>query len=472
MDDRTAQLSSGSGAGVTAKLSVMMFLQFFLWGAWFVVLGPYMKAHAMGGDKMGAAIGNAYTTAPVAAILAPVFLGMVADRLFPSQIVMAVLHIVGGLLLCAAPTVAAGAGENPWPFVGILLAHMLCYMPTLGLSNTVAFNAMSNPEKQFPVVRVWGTIGWIVAGVTLAYVLAQLHPVTKHLADGLTAVQFEDVKRMLGAKEVVGPELLSAYNKSNEAVQQARAADPIFFYMAGGSGVLLGLFSLALPHTPPPLKGKPVSVGSLLGLDALSLLAKPAFAVFILCSLLICIPLAAYYAFAATYVGDAGVEDVPFKMTFGQMSEIGFMLVIPLLFRRLGVKWMLAVGMLAWVLRYAAFSAGWQGVGAGHVPLILTGIILHGICYDFFFVTGQIYTEQSAPKEIRAQAQGFLVLITQGVGMLIGNLTFGRFIVDRHKDLGGAVDWRTVWMFPAAFAGAVLLLFLVAFREKREKTGV
>jgi nucleoside transporter len=438
MADRTARIETAGGGAATAKLSVMMFLQFFLWGAWFVVLGPYMKAHGMGGDKMGAAIGNAYTTAPVAAIVAPVFLGMVADRLFPSQIVMAVLHILGGLLLCAAPSVAAQAGDNPWPFIGVLLAHMLCYMPTLGLSNTVAFNAMSNPEKQFPVVRVWGTIGWIVAGVIVGFAAKQLVP----------------------------------EQATEAATEVARNGSPHFFYIAGASGVLLGLFSLALPHTPPPLKGKPVSLGSLLGLDALSLLARPSFAVFILCSLLICIPLAAYYAFAATYVGDAGVTNVPFKMTFGQMSEIGFMLVMPLFFRRLGVKWMLAVGMLAWVVRYALFAAGWQGAGNSHiVGMVLAGVILHGICYDFFFVTGQIYTERAAPKEIRAQAQGFLVLITQGVGMLIGNLTFGRFIVDTHKDAAGVVDWRTVWMFPAAFAGGVLLLFLLAFRDKGEKSG-
>jgi nucleoside transporter len=409
------------------RLSLMMFLQFFLWGAWFVVLGPYMSARGMS----GVSIGNAYSTAPVGAILAPLFLGIVADRLFASQKVMGVLHVIGGLLLAAAPTVAAKYTDSTWPFIGVLLAHMICYMPTLGLSNTVAFNAMSNPEKQFPVVRVWGTIGWIVAGFIVGYAAKQLVPAQADEA----------------------------------ATELARQASPHFFYIAGGSGVLLGLLSFAMPHTPPPLKGKPVNVGSLLGVDALSLLKDRSFAVFIVCSLLICIPLAAYYSFAGVYAGAAGLTNIPVKMTFGQMSEIGFMLVMPLFFRALGVKWMLAVGMLAWVARYGLFAGAWDGGAGQHVAwMVLGGIILHGICYDFFFVTGQIYTEQTAPKAIRAQAQGFLVLITQGVGMLIGNQVFGR-LVDHYTDkVTEAVAWKTVWMIPAAFAGLVLLVFVFTFR--------
>lgn len=419
------------GVGALVSLSVMMFLQFFVWGAWFVTLGPFMNARGFeAGD-----IANAYSTAPIAAILSPFILGIIADRFFASQNVMGVLHFVGGMLLLAAPR--ASESGNPWIFVGLLLAHMLCYMPTLGLSNTIAFNAMTNPDKQFPLVRVWGTIGWIVAGFGVGAVAASL-AVTTGLDD--------------------------------TAAETARAAVPAFFYIAGGSGVLLGLFSFMLPNTPAPAKGTKFDIGSALGLDTLRLLKNRSFAVFIVCSMLICIPLAAYYAFAATYAGEAGMENVPIKMTFGQMSEILFMLVMPLMFARLGVKWMLAVGMLAWVVRYGLFAGSWAGPGGDHVMwMILGGIVLHGICYDFFFVTGQIYTEQAAPKAIRAQAQGFLVLVTQGIGMLIGNQVFGR-IVTRYTGDDGAVDWQGVWMLPAGFAFLVLVVFVLFFRSQNRAT--
>jgi nucleoside transporter len=416
-------------------LSVLMFLQFFLWGAWFVTLGPFMVARGFSGS----AIGNAYSTAPIAAILAPFFLGIIADRFFASQRVMGVLHLLGGLLLLAAPMVADQSAEGSSLFVGLLLAHMLCYMPTLGLSNTVAFHAMTKPEREFPLIRVWGTIGWIVAGILVGYMARELVP--------------------------------GAEGQSAAEVEKARQASPHFFQVAGASGVLLGIFSFFLPHTPPPMRGKPMSVGSILGLDALKLLADRNFLVFAIASLLICIPLSAYYAFAGVYVGAAGIENVPFKMTFGQMSEIGFMLVMPLFFGRLGVKWMLAIGMLAWVVRYGLFSSAWGGPDQEHIKwMVLAGVILHGICYDFFFVTGQIYTERHAPKEIRAQAQGFLVLITQGVGMLIGNQVFGR-LVDHYTDATTkAIDWKTVWLWPTGFAAVVLVLFTLLFsgRSKPE----
>lgn len=407
----------------------MMFLEFFLWGAWFVTLGPFMNARGMS----GAAIGNAYSTAPVAAILAPFFLGVVADRFFASQRVMGVLHILGGALLCLAPSLATGMGKDasPWPFIGLLLAHMLCYMPTLGLSNTVAFNAMNNPERQFPLVRVWGTIGWIAAGFAVAYLTQRLVP------------------------EAATP----------AATETARAAAPHFFYVAGASGVLLGLYSFFLPHTPAPQKGKPADLGAIFGRDALALLKDGSFAVFAFCSMLICIPLAAYYTFAGTYVGAAGFENVPIKMTFGQMSEIFFMLVMPFFFARLGVKWMLAVGMLAWVVRYALFAGAWRGAGPVEDLkwMVLGGILLHGICYDFFFVTGQIYVEKRAHPDIRGQAQGFLVLITQGIGMLIGNQIIGR--LKDHYTVNDVMDWRSFWVFPAAFAGVIFLIFIAAFRN-------
>ncbi len=441
--------------GATFKLSVMMFIQFFVWGAWFVTLGPYMNGLGFRGTD----IANAYSTAPVAAILSPFFLGIIADRFFPSQVVMGVLHFVGGLLLMLAPSVATP--DNAWLFVGVLLAHMVCYMPTLGLSNTVAFHSMTNPEKQFPVVRVWGTIGWIVAGFMVGLIAAKLHPSIHYLVDGLTAELFEAGKAALDDGKPADPRVQATL----DATQAARAADPQFFYVAGAAGVLLGLVSFFMPHTPAPSRGKPLNVGAIIGIDSLRLLKQPSFAVFIGASLLLCIPLAAYYSFAPVFAGAAGVADVPIKMTFGQMSEILFMVVMPFFFIRLGVKWMLAIGMLAWVARYALFSLAWVGPGGDQlIWMILGGIVLHGICYDFFFVTGQIYTERTAPKEVRAQAQGFLVLVTQGVGMLIGNQVFGRLVDANTTD--GVVDWRTVWALPAGFALLVLIGFVLLFRDR------
>jgi len=395
---------------------------------------------------MGTWIGNAYSTAPIAAIIAPFFLGIAVDRFFASQRVMGLLHVLGGALLALAPWAATQNPEKPVLFFVVLLAHMLCYMPTLGLSNTVAFNCMSYPEKQFPVVRVWGTIGWIVAGLLVGFVAKQL------IGDVVPAAAST-------------PEAVKAASEAAKAAtEQARNASPHFFYIAGGSGVLLGLFSFFLPHTPPPAKGKPMSIGSIIGIDSLKLLRDRSFAVFALCSLLICIPLAAYYSLAGVYVGAVGYGDVPTKMTFGQMSEIIFMVVMPFFFARLGVKWMLAVGMLAWVLRYALFAFAWGETG----PVddlkwfVLAGIILHGICYDFFFVTGQVYVERVAGPDIRGQAQGFLVLLTQGVGMLIGNQVIGR--LKDHYTVAGVTDWRSVWQVPAAFALVILIIFVLLFR--------
>jgi MFS family permease len=270
------------------------------------------------------------------------------------------------------------------------------------------------------------------------------------------------------AKQTVAADVIEKVNGVVADTERARNGSPVFFYIGGLSGVLLGLFCFALPNTPPPMKGRPVDVGAIFGRDAMALLRDPAFLVFAACSLLVCIPLAAYYAWAGTYVGAAGLTNVPTKMTFGQMSEIAFMLVMPLLFAHLGVKWMLAIGMLAWVARYGLFAAA----AGHHLPnpdvawMVLGGILLHGICYDFFFVTGQIYTERKAKAEIRGQAQGFLVLITQGVGMLIGNQVIGR-LKDHYTSEAGT-DWHKFWMAPALFAAGVLALFVVLFRERKD----
>ncbi len=390
-------------AGTGARLSVMMFLQFFVWGAWYVTVGNYMGANDMT-DK----IAWAYSLCPIAAIVSPFFLGIVADRFFATERVLAVLHIIGGIALVLAPAVGAG---NPQLFLGMLLLHTLCYLPTLGLTNTLAFHHMDNPQKQFPMVRVFGTIGWIVANIVVSKLLH---------ADTL----------------------------------------PAQFHVAGAAAILLGLYSVTLPHTPAPSAGQKANVRDILGLDSLALLKQPAFAVFMASSFLICIPLAAYYSFAPVFVKSLGVADPAFNMSFGQMSEIFFMLVMPLCFARLGVKWMLLIGMFAWVARYGFFAAA----STNHVmALVMLGILLHGICYDFFFVTGQIYVDRVASVKIRAQAQGFLVLVTQGIGMLIGAQVAGYIV--KSNTVGETVQWQNVWLIPCIAAGVILLIFAALFRE-------
>jgi nucleoside transporter len=389
---------------IIVRLSIMMFLQFFVWGAWYVTVGNYMKQAGM-----GESIGNAYTVGPLAAIIAPLFLGLVADRYFATERVLAVMHICGGLAICLAP------GQTGTVFVGILLLHMLCYMPTLGLTNTLAFHNIRNQEKEFPIVRVAGTIGWIAANTVVSKVLQ---------ADTL----------------------------------------PSQFYIAGGAAIVLGLYSLTLPHTAPPAKGQPASIGSILGFDSIKLMSKFSFAVFILSSFLICIPLSAYYAYAPVFVNDAGLANPGWKMSFGQWSEVVFMLIMPIFFSALGVKWMLLFGMLAWVVRYGLFAAAAPG---GVPALIVLGILLHGICYDFFFVTGQIYVDKQASKQIRGQAQGFLVLVTQGLGMLIG-AQISQAVFNSSGATKGALtlaEWRHFWLLPCIAAGVVMVAFGLLFRD-------
>lgn len=394
------------GGVVFTQLSVMMFLQFFVWGAWYVTMGPYMNANGMDGK-----IALAYTVGPIAAIISPFFLGMIADRFFSSERVLAAMHILGGVFLCLAP-LAAERSETL--FIVAILAHMLCYMPTLGLTSSLAMHNMTNSEKQFPMIRVFGTIGWIVANL----VISQL-----------------------------------GYDTSAN-----------MFYLAGGAAVALGVFSFTLPHTPAPSKGKPFSINDALGLDALVLLKRRSFAVFCICSFLVCIPLSAYYAYAGTFVGDMGIEKIAQTMSIGQMSEIVFMLVMPFFFIRLGVKWMLAVGMLAWVVRYALFA----GAANDQIAwMIISGIALHGICYDFFFVTGQIYVDNESGPKIRGQAQGFFVLLTQGIGMLIGAQLMGVIFNQQQDDVTKIVDWKTLWMYPAVFALVVLIIFVLLFKHKK-----
>ncbi|MFT4515352.1 MAG: nucleoside transporter [Planctomycetota bacterium] len=389
-------------------LCAMMFLQFFVWGSWYVTAGTFVQP--MGWDQT--TTGWIYSAGPIAAMITPLFLGLIADRFFASQRVLAVMHALGAIVMLV---LVPGAIEtkDAASFEWYVLIYMLCYMPTLGLSNTIAFTHIKNPERQFPIARVFGTLGWIAA-VTL-------------VSKGLQADTL-----------------------------------PIMFQVAGYSSIAMAILSWVLPHTPPPLAGKKVSIAETLGLGALVLLKRPAFAVFMLCSFLICIPLAGYYSygnqFAATVWPEAG-----FYMSFGQWAEVGFMLIMPLCFRRLGVKKMLAIGMAAWVVRYGLWSFGAPDSIAW---MVLGGILLHGICYDFFFVTGQIYVDQQARPEIRGQAQSFLVIMTQGVGMFLGaQIVTG--IVESNT-VNEVPDWSQIWFWPGVGAAAILLLFLVAFRESRK----
>jgi nucleoside transporter len=394
-------------ATVRVKLSVMMFLQFFVWGAWYVTLGTWL------GETLhfsGQQIGLAYGTTAVAAMISPFFVGMVADRFFSTERILAALHILGGLVLFyASMQTSFGA------LYGILLVYTLCYMPTLALTNSLSFHQMKDPGVEFPPIRVLGTIGWIVAGLFIGLMKMESTAVPMQLA-------------------------------------------------AGGS-LALGLFSLALPHTPPQRTGR-VRLNDVLGLDALKLMKERSFAIFVLGSFLICIPLQFYYAFTNPFLNEIGVQNAAAKMTMGQMSELFFMLVMPWFFRRLGVKYMLLVGMAAWTSRYLLFAYGNNGP---LVWLLYSGILLHGICYDFFFVTGQIYVDQKAPPDLRAAAQGFITFVTYGVGMLLGSWLCG-IVVDMYSTTsasGPGHDWFHIWLYPAAGAGFVLVLFAALFRDER-----
>ena len=393
---------------IRTRLSVMMFLQFFVWGGWYVTVGNYMKANGMFDH-----VSWAYTVGPIAAIVSPFFLGMVADRFFATERVLASMHLLGAVAMFAVP-LAASAG--PWMLVGALFIHMLAYMPTLGLTNTLAFHNIQDQERDFPLIRVFGTIGWIVANWV--------------------------VSKWFHADE-----------------------EPLQFYVTGAAGIALAIFSLTLPHTPPPAAGKKTSLGEILGVDALGLLRERPFAVFLIGSFLICIPLAAYYAYAPVFAAKVGFEDVAFSMSFGQVSEILFMILMPWFFRRLGVKWMLLVGMFAWVLRYGLFAVADE---SNIQWMVFIGILLHGICYDFFFVTGFIYTDKKCSAEIRGQAQGLLVLVTQGLGLGIGAQVVGRLVAaySTAGETGSDPDWGTIWIVSCAMAAVVMVLFALLFHDK------
>lgn len=389
------------------QLSAMMFLEFFIWGSWYVTMGTYL-------DKVlhadGVQVGAAYSAMAIATIFSPFFVGMIADRFFDAQKVLGILHLAGAALLYYITSVT-----DPDVFYWIVLLYSLMYAPTLALANSVAFRQMNNPSKEFPSIRVLGTIGWIAVG---------------WMIDKVFKIQTEDL---------------------------------VFtFKIAAIASVLLGLLSFILPKTPPKAKGTTATVGQILGSDAFVLFKDRSFVVFFIASVLICIPLSFYYSLTNLYLVEAGMKDVTSSMTFGQFSEAFFILLIPFFFRKLGVKWMIALGMIAWAVRFLCFG---YGDAADNLWMLYAGIILHGVCFDFFFVTGQIYTDSKAGLKIQSQAQGMITMATYGIGMWIGTLLSG--YVKDHYTVDSIVHWRDVWMVPAGIAVAVLIFFLLLFKDNK-----
>jgi nucleoside transporter len=393
-----------------ARLSAMMFLEYFVWGSWYVTLATWLTGSL---HFTGQQIGLAAGTTAVGAMIAPFFMGLVADKVFATQKLLASLHLLGGILLFVG-----SQQVNFGPLYVVVLLYCLCFMPTLALTNSLAFRQMSDPTTEFGAIRVLGTAGWIVAGLLVG---------------------------SLGLESTARP-----------------------MQLAAAASVLMAAYCLTLPHTPPLARGTGFSVESVFPREAISLLKERSMAIFALTSFFICIPLQFYYAFTNLFLNEAGVQNAAGKMTGGQVSELLCMVLLPWFFRRLGVKYMLAAGISAWALRYVFFALG----GVDRMPLLWLGIVLHGICYDFFFVTGQIYIDRKASLALRAAAQGLITFITYGAGMFVGSWLSGAVV--EHYTIatsGGAVthDWKSIWLLSAGASAIVLVIFLVAFTDKSVK---
>jgi nucleoside transporter len=390
---------------VFVKLSIMMLLEYFIWGAWYVTMGTYMSVYL---NATGVQIGAAYSALAIATMISPFFVGMVADRFFAAQRIMGILHFLGGILLFLATQITGTTA-----FYWVILFYSLMYMPTIALSNSIAFRQMTDPGKQFPWIRVFGTLGWIVAGL------------------------------MIGALSI---------EKTSST-----------FHMAAIAAMALGAISFILPDTPPKGKSSDATASTALGAEALVLFKDKSYMIFFIAAILICIPLSFYYGFANLFLNEVGMNNAAGKMIMGQLSEAVFILAIPFLFNSIGVKKMLLLGMSAWILRYICFAFG--NVEA-NLWMLYGGIILHGVCYDFFFVTGYMYTEKKAGEKIKSAAQGLFTFATYGVGMMIGSW-FSGFTAD-HYTVDGVHQWKEIWFVPVYIAVAVLLYFILFFKEKKE----
>ena len=395
------------------QLSLMMFLEFFIWGGWFVTMGTYLGTTL---SASGGQLGQAYSTQSWGAIIAPFIIGLIADRFFNAERILGVLHLIGAFLMYQLSKVTDFAVFYPY-----VLGYMIAYMPTLALVNSVAFNQMKDPAKEFSFIRVWGTVGWIAAGLLISYLFRW---------------------------------------DSQEAVATGLLRNT--FLMTAVASAILGIFSFTLPKTPPKGKGEKSTISDILGLEALSLLKNKNFLIFFIASILICIPLAFYYQHANQFLTEINVANATGKMTIGQISEVLFMLLLPWFFVKFGFKRTLLVGMLAWVLRYILFAYGNSGELAF---MLIIGIALHGICYDFFFVSGQIYTDTKAGEKVKSAAQGLITLATYGLGMLVGFWIAGK-ITDANLIAEGKHAWEQIWVFPAIFAAVVMVLYALFFKNE------
>jgi nucleoside transporter len=461
--------SGKSSTNMIVRLAIMMFLQFFVWGAWYVSMYGFLKESGMA-EAEGGYDAAAYTVAPIAAVLAPLTIGLIADRLINTEIVLFILNIVGAVLLWIAPSlVEAGVAEGflsqfTHPMIMCLLLYMLCFMPTLGLTASLSFKHLANGEKEFPVVRVLGTIGWIVGNWAMWG--CRLFTGEDKAIAAATSV-LDEAKA--GGNEPATLVAQTAYDTVMAGVQFSDNS-PHMFHAASIASAILAVYCLTLPKTAPPAKGDSISIGKILGVDAWSLLKDKSFFVFAVASLLICIPLAGYYAKGYGYVDGMDITlfgSTTGAMSTGQMSEIFFMLIMPFCFARLGVKWMLAIGMFAWVARYGLWGYAFGQTDALVTAPVFMGILLHGICYDFFFVTGMIYTDKKAPPAIRGQAQSLIVMLTQGLGLGIGAQFFGWWTA-QCSNADGNIDFAKFWYVPAGFAMAVLVVFMLTFWDRVE----
>jgi nucleoside transporter len=403
--------------GRFVNLSVMMFVLFFLWGAWYVTMSSFMKARGLSADT----IGWAYSVAPIAAIITPFFMGVFADRFINAEKLQCILLFLSGIFICLAPQFAAEESANT--YILMLLGHTLCFMPTLGLSNTICLKHLANPVREYPIVRVFATLGWIVAGLVVSFV----------------------------------------FEADKSAIQ---------FYVAGGAALVVSIHSLFLPATPPPAKGKSVKISELYGADTVGYFKQFSFAVFMFASLLACIAMMPYWALGSTFVNQLGIERSGGFLTLGQVAELFVLgLVLPIFIRKFGIKWTMLIGIISWIVRFGLFSIAAESTGSTMMTLMVFGVILHGFSYDFVFVSGYLYVDSQVKESVRAQAQGLLVVFTQGIGFLLSSQIFVNHIyapmIEKDDSLA---TWKAFWMTPVWYLGVVLIAFALLFRETKKQT--